>query len=284
MRRRSAFTLIELLVVVAIIAVLIAILLPSLGKAKDNARKTVCASHLKTNGMGVAIYAGQFADAVPFFRNDGTSYPNDEPVEYGNTMLDISQQQANAMNGADAADSMRKIFWCPNNFIGSASANQWSSVNVGVGSGFRTFGYAYFNARRLPGTEQPGTTWANLDQNLLPAPRNPTMKWLYKWGGQFASQTEYAEDFMYAPVPATPLLPDLSNIVWVSPPSASPNNTPNADDGSLWVNHRQSRTGPPQGGNVLCLDGHVEWRAWKPGKMHWSNVQGRNLYWYYPDP
>src|SRR5678815_4782248 len=95
--RRRAFTLIELLVVVAIIAVLIAILLPSLGRAKDNARKTVCASQLKTQGMSVAIYASQFSDAVPFFVNNNTAYPDDEPVGFGNTLLDITQQQANSM-------------------------------------------------------------------------------------------------------------------------------------------------------------------------------------------
>jgi prepilin-type N-terminal cleavage/methylation domain-containing protein/prepilin-type processing-associated H-X9-DG protein len=54
---RSGFTLIELLVVVAIIALLIAILLPSLGKARDRAKTSVCASNLRQIGISFRLYA-----------------------------------------------------------------------------------------------------------------------------------------------------------------------------------------------------------------------------------
>ena len=59
MRRRYGFTLIELLVVVAIIALLIAILLPSLGKAREQAYTAKCAANLKGIALSVIEYASQ---------------------------------------------------------------------------------------------------------------------------------------------------------------------------------------------------------------------------------
>jgi prepilin-type N-terminal cleavage/methylation domain-containing protein len=65
MRPQTAFTLIELLVVIAIIALLIGILLPSLGAARLQARATVCGSRLQQLGVGVQLYFNDYDNTLP---------------------------------------------------------------------------------------------------------------------------------------------------------------------------------------------------------------------------
>ena len=64
-QRRRGFTLIELLVVVAIIALLISILLPSLSRAREQSRATLCMSNLKQVGLGFYYYMEDNEDRPP---------------------------------------------------------------------------------------------------------------------------------------------------------------------------------------------------------------------------
>ena len=72
-RVRVAFTLIELLVVVAIIALLISILLPSLQSAREQARAAKCGSHLRSLGNGLTAYFAENNDWIPGVNTSGVA-------------------------------------------------------------------------------------------------------------------------------------------------------------------------------------------------------------------
>jgi len=89
---------VELLVVVAIIALLIAVLLPALGKAKESARTVVCLSNLRQTGLALAMYANDW--------NDNTLSPENVWAN-GTTIL------VNARNEYFWPDSLMRFNYLP---------------------------------------------------------------------------------------------------------------------------------------------------------------------------
>ena len=80
--RKNGFTIIELLVVVSIIGLLLGILLPALGRARDTALQSVSLSNLRQIAAGLASYAGDWNDRQP------TMIPDDFCKADGNDPLD----------------------------------------------------------------------------------------------------------------------------------------------------------------------------------------------------
>ena len=74
-QRTAAFTLIELLVVIAIVSLLAALLVPSLSKAKDVARTTVCANNLRQIGMATFVYVDDYDSYLPAADSVGANWP-----------------------------------------------------------------------------------------------------------------------------------------------------------------------------------------------------------------
>jgi prepilin-type N-terminal cleavage/methylation domain-containing protein/prepilin-type processing-associated H-X9-DG protein len=72
---KAGFTLIELLVVVAVIATLIGVLLPALGRARGAAESVKCGSNLKQLGMALTMYLSDYKQRLPQVRVDGSGQP-----------------------------------------------------------------------------------------------------------------------------------------------------------------------------------------------------------------
>src|SRR5690349_21658835 len=70
---RNGFTLVEVLVVIGIIALLIAMILPALNKAREQARATMCINNLRQLALGMSMYAESSKGCLPFDGEDGDS-------------------------------------------------------------------------------------------------------------------------------------------------------------------------------------------------------------------
>ena len=82
-RRAAAFTLVELLVVIGIIAVLISILLPSLNKAREAAKRTQCLSNLRQIAVFLNMYANANNDYIPLGWTGFNLKVNDPDIHFG---------------------------------------------------------------------------------------------------------------------------------------------------------------------------------------------------------
>lgn len=162
MRNRPGFTLIELLVVVAIIAILMAILLPSLRRAREQSKAVACSSNLRQLGMMTYMYIQENDGYFPshdYGSANSSYYGTDrwfgEPIGY----LHKSTNFASLKLLACPADTYSgRIFTAP-------SGNNLAA-GLGIPSGlilspFRvSIGYCRFTTER-PGNNNPGSATVN---------------------------------------------------------------------------------------------------------------------------
>ena len=138
-RWAGGFTLIELLVVIAIIAILAALLLPALAKAKTEAVKTQCRSNLHQLGVASYNYAMENKDNFP----DMYPYNDGDPAGIsGNWPWDVPEYVASMLTGNGANPY---ICYCPAQ-IYLTYANWWNSSYVSGSddtTAFRVFGYQF---------------------------------------------------------------------------------------------------------------------------------------------
>jgi len=171
MKRKYGFTLIELLVVVAIIAVLVALLLPAITQARELAQTTVCGTRLKQLGMGIQLYTQENHGIYPPFYVTSETLP--------------SWQSCTAkMLGLQNEAQFREAFHCPKHQVDSSTWVYWCSYG-----GNCHLGVSGPNGRRnIDDVPEPHRIMLLVDTtiregwnciNIWAEPIHPTS--LYKW-------------------------------------------------------------------------------------------------------
>ena len=237
--RRQGFTLIELLVVIAIIAILAAMLLPALAKAKDKAKAIQCVNNQKQIALGYTLYSTDFRDFLPVAgqaRGGGTVWPAEWYAE-------ITAYVSKATTNITTLNAQGTIQACP-----SFSTNKLAGMGMGTDPNLPAYGGYGHNYYYLGYYDGAGGT---LDRQKITAIKKPVDTILNNDG--------------FDPIPTDVGSAILEKFGYSYPPTLIASYLP----GRGYTRHNQ-------GANYSWADGHASYLKWK---MMTPITLDRDFYW-----
>lgn len=214
-----AFTLIELLVVIAIIAILISVLLPAIGSARETARTVKCLSQLRQTGLGVQMYANDFATWTPInYESTTRVYPlprggkprSTQGIDWwhrlGGKLVDWGENQISGAGWVDKGSyiTSTQVFYCPS-FKSIRPSGWWSVDHNSGGAVYASYWWEFWNPNEFADPTHPvranglGTSRTTMD------PRNAFLTDL-GW-----SPYADAAPTLYGPAPHK----NIQNVAWM---------------------------------------------------------------------
>ena len=251
MKKRQAFTLIELLVVIAIIAILMAILLPALQRAKEQGKKVLCSNNLRQIGLSLNMYGNDYDGRLPL-------------NESGYWLWDIAFSTTDYIM---ATGGDRRTFYCPCDPTKTADmAILWQyTLNPPLGSTPDMVVEPTEDRNREYRVTSYFWLMDLVSRRADPPQGDPPREWVRTLNAKQPATTELVIDATLS----TGNGQATDNFVEVA--------------GGLYgkwqlydrTNHVR-RGDKPEGGYILFVDGHLEWRhfaqmqvRYTAGPYHW---------------